>query len=253
MGVTSSACWPVLYTGTPVSRRSVAGAGTGKVPCAICTVPPPTFTGDDTISSAPNHSSANTAPTMSMIESSAATSCRWTLFEGHVVDRGFRFADAPEQRFGARLSVGRQPGPIDQPGNFRQRPVLVMMAVRMRSGVRVARGHGHGCVRGVIMGVVVTVCVLMTVGVVMAVFLVPHGHVRGHDAGAHHPLHHELVVNTEAAEGIFQRLQRQARIQERGKDHVAGGAGETVEVQHARHQTSSAFLIDTKFVSARIR
>ena len=31
-----------------------------------------------TMRSTPNHSSANTAPTMSMIESSAPTSCRWT-------------------------------------------------------------------------------------------------------------------------------------------------------------------------------
>ena len=45
-------------------------------------VPPPTFSGEQTMRSAPTHSSANTAPTMSMIESSAPTSCRWTFSTG---------------------------------------------------------------------------------------------------------------------------------------------------------------------------
>ena len=34
------------YTGTPLSNPSVAGAGTGKTPCAHFTVPPPTFSGE---------------------------------------------------------------------------------------------------------------------------------------------------------------------------------------------------------------
>ena len=45
-------------------------------------MPPPTFSGEQTIRSAPTHSRANTAPTMSMIESSAPTSCRWTFSTG---------------------------------------------------------------------------------------------------------------------------------------------------------------------------
>jgi NADPH2:quinone reductase len=56
--------------------NTVAGAGTGKCPCAECTIPPPTLRGDDIIWSAPSHSRPKTAPTMSMIESSAPTSCR---------------------------------------------------------------------------------------------------------------------------------------------------------------------------------
>ena len=56
----------------------MAGAGTGKTPCAISTMPAPRFNGDATTSSMPNHSNPNTAPTMSTIESTAPTSCRWT-------------------------------------------------------------------------------------------------------------------------------------------------------------------------------
>ena len=57
----------------------MAGAGTGNTPWADRTMPPPTFIGETTMRSAPNHSSANTAPTMSMIESMAPTSCRCTF------------------------------------------------------------------------------------------------------------------------------------------------------------------------------
>ena len=42
-------------------------------------MPPPTLTGDTTTRSAPRYSIANTVPTMSMIESTAPTSCRCTL------------------------------------------------------------------------------------------------------------------------------------------------------------------------------
>ena len=45
-------------------------------------MPPPTFSGEQTTRSAPAHSIANTVPTMSMIESRAPTSCRWTFSTG---------------------------------------------------------------------------------------------------------------------------------------------------------------------------
>ncbi len=70
---------PLEYTGASVNSASVAGAGTGNTPCADVTMPPPTLIGDTTIRSALNQSSANTAPTMSMIESMAPTSCRCTF------------------------------------------------------------------------------------------------------------------------------------------------------------------------------
>ena len=56
----------------------VAGAGTGRMPCAVRTVPLPTLSGEHTMRSACSHSSANTAPTMSTMESMAPTSCSCT-------------------------------------------------------------------------------------------------------------------------------------------------------------------------------
>ena len=43
VGVTNSRSTPLEYVGLPWSKFAVAGAGTGKIPCAIFTVPPPTF------------------------------------------------------------------------------------------------------------------------------------------------------------------------------------------------------------------
>src|SRR5205823_9931050 len=48
VGVTNSTCGPDEYTGASFSNFSVAGAGTGNVPCAHRTVPPPTFNGEQT-------------------------------------------------------------------------------------------------------------------------------------------------------------------------------------------------------------
>ena len=73
---------PLEYTGAFFSSETVAGAGTGNTPCSVLTMPLPTLIGDTTMRSALNHSIANTAPTMSMIESMAPTSCRWILSIG---------------------------------------------------------------------------------------------------------------------------------------------------------------------------
>ena len=37
---------PFEYVGLPCSKFAVAGAGTGKTPCAIFAVPPPTFSAE---------------------------------------------------------------------------------------------------------------------------------------------------------------------------------------------------------------
>ena len=51
VGVHSSASTPPVVTGTPSSRWAVAGAGTGRRPWAVRTVPLPTATGEHATSS----------------------------------------------------------------------------------------------------------------------------------------------------------------------------------------------------------
>ena len=69
----------------PARLRAAAGSpararDTSHAQSARCR--PPTFSGDATRPSIPNHSKANTTPTMPIIESSAPTSCRWTCSSG---------------------------------------------------------------------------------------------------------------------------------------------------------------------------
>src|SRR5215469_5682274 len=77
VGVTSSAWTPDEYTGACSNNSIVAGAGTGNVPCAHWTVPPPTFRGEQTISSTPNASEPTAAQTISTMASTAPTSWKW--------------------------------------------------------------------------------------------------------------------------------------------------------------------------------
>ena len=74
VGVTRSIGAPAAYTGASPSSASVAGAGTGSVPCAHFTVPLPTFRGEAIQRSTPSASHPAAAQTMSTIVSTAPTS-----------------------------------------------------------------------------------------------------------------------------------------------------------------------------------
>src|ERR1700741_122729 len=79
VGVTSSASTPEEYTGAPRNNSTVAGEGTGNLPCAQSTVPPPTLSGEQTHSSTPNARLPTDAQTISTIASTAPTSWKWIL------------------------------------------------------------------------------------------------------------------------------------------------------------------------------
>ena len=68
----------------PARRRAGAASPAQARKHAVrgLTVPLPTLSGETTMRSALNQSRAKTAPTMSTIESSAPTSCRWTFSTG---------------------------------------------------------------------------------------------------------------------------------------------------------------------------
>ena len=62
------------YTGIPLIISAVAGAGTGRMPCAQRTVPFPTQTGEACTSSTPSSSRARQLPTTSIRASTEPTS-----------------------------------------------------------------------------------------------------------------------------------------------------------------------------------
>ena len=69
-----------------------------------------------------------------------------------------------------------------------------------------------------------------------------HDELRRRHTGAQHALGADLVArHGEAAERARQLLERQARVEERAERHVARNAGETVEIQNARHHIIWSF------------
>jgi hypothetical protein len=87
------------------------------------TVPLPTLSDDATTSSMPNHSIAYTAPTMSMIESSAPTSWQVHLIERHAVDGRLGFTQAVKQLDRTSLPRRRQRRVANQMRDLVERPV----------------------------------------------------------------------------------------------------------------------------------
>ena len=74
VGVTSSIWMSTPSVGMPLSISSVAGAGSGSMPCADFTKPRPSGSGEQTTSSTSSNSSATDTPTTSAMESSDPTS-----------------------------------------------------------------------------------------------------------------------------------------------------------------------------------
>jgi hypothetical protein len=65
-------------------------------------------------------------------------------------------------------------------------------------------------------------------------FLQPE--LRRRHAGAQHPVgRHGPVLNRQAAKRRAQAVERQAEIQQGAEEHIARGAGETIEVSNLRH------------------
>ncbi len=160
-------------------------------------MPPPTFIGDTTTRSAPRYSSANTAPTMSMIESMAPTSCRCTFSMRHAVDGRFGLGQAHEHPVGAGLSRLAQRRPVDGGADVLEVIVLV------RGGVRVGAGRGQ----------------------------LTDAELHGGDAALDDAVGGNLVaVDGETAERLLDVGKRHAGVDEGAEDHVAGRASETVEV-----------------------
>ena len=70
-----------------------------------------------------------------------------------------------------------------------------------------------------------------------------HAELRRRDAALDHALGGDVpALDAEAAERRLQLVERQAGIDERAEDHVAGGAGETVEVQQLHSSPASRKL-----------
>ena len=82
MGVTSSRSTSTPWIGAPLSSSSVAGAGSGRLPCAAFTNPRPIGSGEQITRSTCSDSSASATPTISPMASIAPTSWKCTRSGG---------------------------------------------------------------------------------------------------------------------------------------------------------------------------
>ena len=120
----------------PANNFTVAGAGTGKIPCAHFTVPPPTLSGEQTHSSTSSASAPTAAQMMSTIASTAPTSWKCTLLDGRVVNLSLGGAQRFEDRDGCLLRGFRNVGRRDNRANLDQSATMfVRMTVIARIGV----------------------------------------------------------------------------------------------------------------------
>ena len=78
VGVTSSPLTSAPVTGTPSKSATVAGAGSGRRPCAASTNPRASGSGEHTTRSTPNNSNPISTPTTSTMVSMPPNSCRCT-------------------------------------------------------------------------------------------------------------------------------------------------------------------------------
>jgi membrane protein implicated in regulation of membrane protease activity len=80
----------------------------------------------------------------------------------------------------------------------------------------------------VVMMIVMMMIVMMTIVVMtilMILSLLVHVELRRRDAGAQHPRGRDLVAREgQAAERVLQIVERQARVEQRPEQHVAGNA-----------------------------
>jgi hypothetical protein len=100
------------------------------------------------------------------------------------------------------------------------------------------------------MAVMLVVMVVMAVPVIVVMSVPcrtggrPDIDMNGRHTGSQHARRVDLVPDAQVAEGRAQVVNGQARVQQRAEQHVAGGAGETIEVHHPRHGRILDSLID---------
>jgi len=76
----------------------------------------------------------------------------------------------------------------------------------------------------------------MLVLVMMIVRVLVHAELRGRHAGAQHAVGVNVrIAERKSPEGALQLVERQTGIEERAERHVAGDAGETIEIENAAH------------------
>ena len=140
MGVTRSIGGPAAYTGASPSSASVAGAGTGSVPCAHSTVPLPTFNGEASQRSTPRMRAARGGADDVDDGVDRADFVEVNLLDGHRVNLRFGLTEQLKRAAGARFHRSVRGACGNDSKDCRKRAmrlmlVFVSMVVRVDSAV----------------------------------------------------------------------------------------------------------------------
>jgi hypothetical protein len=171
------------------------------------------------------------------------------------MDGGLRFTETLKERFRpspprrrqrrlvdercdlgeAAMRMGMRRGAVCVSGTVRMRRLRVLIVLVLVIVVMGIVVMGIVVMGIVVMGIVMVMIVWVMV-IVMIVVRLADAELGGADTGAEHASGSDLHISQgEAAERLFQLVERQAGIEERTEDHVAGNARRAIEVQHSRH------------------
>jgi hypothetical protein len=174
------------------------------------------------------------------------------LLDGHLVNLRLGFRKALEERLGAIPAARCQRRAIDVREDFRERPVSVALAVdrmvamilRVAVIVLVVVIVRLGMIVSVIVSVGVGLLAIVSVRVIVNVVIreiemthvaavLVHDEFRRRHAGAQDALGGDVEPrHGEASERAPQGVQRKTRVEQRAEDHVAGDAGEAIEIEN---------------------
>ena len=145
VGVVNSVCGPALYIGWPWSRADVAGAGTGRVPCSVSTVPLPTLMREqwtsETSSDQRDASADDIADGINR-----ADFMEVDFFNGHIMRFRFGFGQTLKDGEGVGFGSGRQFPALDDLFDVRQVAVLLLLGeidAKFGGGHALALGFGE--------------------------------------------------------------------------------------------------------------
>ena len=164
------------------------------------------------------------------------------LVNRHLVYRGLGLGQTPKERLGTLTRTCRQGTSIDEDTDFLEAPVPVPLRVAMLRLFRLL----VFVVRLVLVMRVVMMLMRRLVPVALGVLVrrrrgtwrLVHVELRRRDPAAQdRPGGHVRHVAPETAQRRDELVERQPSIETGAQDHVTRDAGETVQVQHARHQS----------------
>jgi len=220
VGVTVSQRTCAGTVGIPRSNSKAAGAGSGRRPCSVSTLPSPSATGEAVTRSIPRRARPIAAPVTSTIASTAPTSWKctcssgtpWHLLERHPVHLGLRATQRLEDRERSLAHNGVELRALENLGDFEvgSTAVAVVCARLLRAS---ALGDANL-------------------------------EIASRKRAALHVFHPQRMLELQTREICDELAPRQASVEQRSQKHIPGNPREQIQMQHAPTRALHLFSPD---------